>query len=1345
MVPRFGAAHLRSEFRGSEEPVRWSWWAIASGAALIAASQWLHAPSVEYLVASIIATVAALGTAFLVRGGPRWWATAASLALAIAALIAGVAQQQLTRVDTHWEDWRRDASAHSLDVLRNGIDDAVRSSKHAADQALRSSFDRTAAFSQLDDIVDHDVEQAVVVYRAGAPFAWSGITRIAPDITTDSVSVIASPFYLSLQYVERRDSGTVAVTTLLGAITPGDRLANPIANQIANETGIAAFSFEPPSDSAPSRDVLRYAIDGRRLFDVRANPLVQGEVSQRISERARARAGVAFVVALVCFIIGVWRATRHLAQRVGALAVALATTALVPLNQYSNLTRLFDPAYYFTAKGGPLTGNAGALAATSAIVLLGILAILRRRSTSMRRWQAIGMVLLVIGVGPFLLRELARGIQVPAHGVDASLWLIWEIPLFLAAVTVLLTGAAAGATLLGPRRGVSPWSAPAMATVAAVIAPVFWQAPGRWPWWYTILWVVAVGLLALSRRTRFVILSASAVAALGAATLVWGRTAKGRVDAAERDLAGLNQVDNDAAVLLQRFGASIENAAPVTRVDLLQRYVASDLAAAGNPIALAAWPTDSAPAAVFETADIPQPRPVIAGLVAQARRDRQRIVDAVAADSAIVLVMAAPSVDGGVTSVVLAPKSRLFEPAPFTSLLGLEVDPEVEPPYTLRLREGSAPSATPTSRLLWRRDGSQLHGDGIVQAGAVAKPAHVEGELRQTSALVQRGALLVILDLALVALLWLASVIADGGAARWLRARRRTWGRSYRVRLSIALFVFFIVPASAFAIWSYGNLSSDAARSRELLVNETLRAISVPLPPTISLASESNRLGTPLFLYVGGELRQASDPLYEALAPTGRFLHVPVELSVDVGDEETAAESQRIDMNTSLFGYRSFNAPGLPSVVIAAPAREDELPLGRRRRDLSILVLFTTAIGAFAALWLSGIAARQLARPIGTLREAALSIAAGNREPPLEDEPTVEFHPVFTAFRRMAADLNASRTALEEAQRRTSAVLRNVASGVVAVDPDLRVALANPRAEALLGGSLTAGTAFGDVAPAQIVDTVAQYLSSSHGDEAAFEVSLENQQLRGTLTRLSGGGAVVTLDDVTEIARAQRVLAWGEMARQVAHEIKNPLTPIRLGVQHLRRARNDKRVDFDRVLDQNVNQILAEIDRLDEIARAFSRYGAAPEERPIAGPVDVASIVREVVSLERMGEQRDLEWRELGADVPIYAMARADELKEVLLNVLENARLAHASSVTAGVEVHNGRVNIAVKDDGSGISPDVLPKIFEPHFSTRTSGSGLGLAISRRLVEGWGGEITVESAQGVGTTVTVALLRVAPS
>src|SRR5690349_9328771 len=350
-----------------------------------------------------------------------------------------------------------------------------------------------------------------------------------------------------------------------------------------------------------------------------------------------------------------------------------------------------------------------------------------------------------------------------------------------------------------------------------------------------------------------------------------------------------------------------------------------------------------------------------------------------------------------------------------------------------------------------------------------------------------------------------------------------------------------------------------------------------------------------------------------------------------------------------LVGYRSV----AQSSILAAPARADELPLARRRRDLGVLVLFATAIGGLAALWLSGIAARQLARPIRNLREAALSIGGGQRVPSLEERPTIEFQPVFSAFRRMAEDLNASRSALEDAQRRTAAVLRNVASGVIAVDDTGVVTLANPRAETLLGASLAPGARVRDVAPA-----LAGLVDPSASEDEPLDVEINGTQLQGRTTRLGRGGAVITLDDVTELARAQRVLAWGEMARQVAHEIKNPLTPIRLGVQHLKRARSDGRVDFDKVLDQNVARILAEIDRLDEIARAFSRYGSVPAERAPAESIDVCAVVRDVVGLEQMGAGDGVRWSIGGCDEPAPAMAGGDELKEVLLNLLENARHA---------------------------------------------------------------------------------------
>jgi len=208
----------------------------------------------------------------------------------------------------------------------------------------------------------------------------------------------------------------------------------------------------------------------------------------------------------------------------------------------------------------------------------------------------------------------------------------------------------------------------------------------------------------------------------------------------------------------------------------------------------------------------------------------------------------------------------------------------------------------------------------------------------------------------------------------------------------------------------------------------------------------------------------------------------------------------------------------------------------------------------------------------------------------------------------------------------------------------------------------------------------------------------------------------------------------------VAHEIKNPLTPIRLGVQHLKRARSDPRVDFDRVLDDNVTRILSEIDRLDEIARAFSRYGSAPSELPPPESIDVAAILRDVVALERMGVG-DVSWSLSGANKPIFAGARADELRDVLLNVFENARLARAKKVDVMISEQPNTVTIRIGDNGSGIDQKALPKVFEPQFSTRTTGSGLGLAISRRLLESWGGTIDIESERGSGARVVLVLQR----
>ncbi|HEX7938505.1 MAG TPA: hypothetical protein VF483_05895, partial [Gemmatimonadaceae bacterium] len=132
--------------------------------------------------------------------------------------------------------------------------------------------------------------------------------------------------------------------------------------------------------------------------------------------------------------------------------------------------------------------------------------------------------------------------------------------------------------------------------------------------------------------------------------------------------------------------------------------------------------------------------------------------------------------------------------------------------------------------------------------------------------------LIAILNLGMVALLWFSSVIADGVATRWVATRRRRWWRSYRIRLTVALFAFFMVPAIAFAVWSYRQLSLDTARARELLVGETLRSVTPAAQGTSWVDTESDRLASPLFLYRSGELAAATDSLLSDLAPIGRLL-----------------------------------------------------------------------------------------------------------------------------------------------------------------------------------------------------------------------------------------------------------------------------------------------------------------------------------------------------------------------------------------------------------------------------------------------------------------------------------------
>ncbi|MEK0431680.1 MAG: hypothetical protein RL139_1484 [Gemmatimonadota bacterium] len=1315
----------------------------AAAAFVLLAAAWLRLPT-----PMLLGVVVAFALPLTAVGAPRVhpaWRRRVALVLAAWGFVGLAATYHISvaRWDRRGTALRASTEAAGAEALVAAVTREGEALRAAARRALEVPTDQVRAFQSLVATQRPGVDRAVVVAERGVPFAWAGRLPIPLDSIDVSAGLVASPYHLVLVAAESKGNRVAVATAVLHAERPADRLAAALDAEVAETAGVERFLYGPAEDAGavPEAKVLR--VGGRPVLAVRAiAPSVEAS-RLAVAEWAVPQAALLLGFGILCLLAVAWHRGESAGVRALALATVLGALGIAPLGVLSNVSVVFDPTVYFVRLGGPFTANAAALAITSLLLLLGTWTALRAGEWPRTRLQGLLGVAVVAGFGPFLLRALARGIQVPASGASVPLWIAWEVTLFLAAAAVLLPGVVAGRAFVRGTRGVPGVIAPILAAATALAAPTLLEAPGRLPPAISAVWIVAIVALALARRGRSVVLPVAFVAACGSVTVVWASTVRDRVDLAGADVRALGVADPTVATLLQRYSGSLQRAgAARTRVEVLDGFSRSDLSASDYPVEVTTWDASARPMAELRVRRGPGVTQGVEAFVREVQASRAALLEAVPGDPGVHLVLAAPHDDGTATTVVVTPRSALVPADVFGSFLGFAPLPTPEPPYTLRAAapDPATRRQTPTeARGRWSRQGDQLHGDWSLAGPTGMRRVHATVDLRDYEAVWMRGALLVGLDLALIGGLWILIVGADGVLRRWWRRRSRDLWRSFRFRLSVALFAACTVPSALFGVWSFRRVQADDARARDLLVRETLRGVAAS-STAAELRAAAARFDTPLFLYANGLLVATSDPLLDALAPIGRLLPPEIAWQVAEGDDPTTGRVETLGRGTVRLGYRvAVDGTGIP-LVLAAPARFDERLLDRRRNDLAVFLLFALSAGALVALWASGAGARQLSRPIRALRARALAVARGVPVPDGVGRPPVEFQPVFRAFSRMTVDLAESRTALEAAQQRLEATLRHVASGVLVVDAAGVIGFANPRAEAILGVPVLPG----DAAARALGPALAAWLTAVQAGgetEAATEVDRDGRRLQARATRLTAGDrrVVITLDDVTDVIRAERVLAWGEMARQVAHEIKNPLTPMRLGMQHLRRARRDGRVDFDAVLEANTSRILTEIDRLDELARTFSRYGVVPVEEPPPVAVDVVAVARDVLELERLGAE-GITWVAAWPDGPVWAAARERELREILLNLLENARLAHARAITLAVIARaEGGAELRVVDDGDGIPAALLPRVFEPHFSTRTSGSGLGLAVSRRLVERWGGTIGAESVPGAGATLVLRL------
>jgi len=282
----------------------------------------------------------------------------------------------------------------------------------------------------------------------------------------------------------------------------------------------------------------------------------------------------------------------------------------------------------------------------------------------------------------------------------------------------------------------------------------------------------------------------------------------------------------------------------------------------------------------------------------------------------------------------------------------------------------------------------------------------------------------------------------------------------------------------------------------------------------------------------------------------------------------------------------------------------------------------------------------------------------------------------------------------------------------------------------------------------EIVALVRRLLSgrvTRHEREVAVPARGRDRHLAVTIVPLPGPsgsppGAVAVMDDLTPLMRAQKVAAWGEVARKLAHEIKNPLTPIQLSAQRVRKAYLKSAPDFERVLTECTGTIVAEVDALKNLVDEFAQFARLPAAN--LSSVSLHDVVDQALSLYD-GLFSDVRFdRRLAPDVPSLRLD-ADQMKRVLINLVDNAIEATEKKGTVVVSTEfdraQGRVRLGVADDGPGIRPEDRDKLFVPHFSTKRRGSGLGLAIVSRIVQEHQGVIRVEDNSPHGARFVVEL------
>lgn len=644
----------------------------------------------------------------------------------------------------------------------------------------------------------------------------------------------------------------------------------------------------------------------------------------------------------------------------------------------------------------------------------------------------------------------------------------------------------------------------------------------------------------------------------------------------------------------------------------------------------------------------------------------------------------------------------------------------------------------------------------------------------ETLSITTKVILLILLNVNIIALLTLMFFVAKALTRLYLERKQKVLGSRFKTKIVVIFVILTSIPSALLFLGASGLVTNYIDR----WFTPQFRK---PIDSTLSIARAIYDLERKKTLEAAHAIvSRGSLPMEYAVT---RYLELPENPSDVVKEAFDGIEGTEVisgENGDTVRAVVPVVSPGKQRGVVIVEshipkeitlnveriktAYEDYIKLEAWKQPLKLNYLiflgFFTLLVIFTALWASLRIARGISEPIRKLAEATGQVASGNLDVDIGLKRDDEIGLLIASFNHMVRELKESKESIHaayaESDRRRLCmenILENIQSGVISLDADGKVITINTAAGAILNVTPddVMGKNYGEILAAIQSDSLQQMIrgiklktlrtvekevwATIKGKRTMLRVSIMG--LRDNVSQYLG--LLVVFDDLTNVIKAQKALAWQEVARRIAHEIKNPLTPIKLSTERMLKKWEQKDEDFAQVFERSTRTIIKEVDGLRGLVDEFSRFGKMPEINK--SPTALAGIIDEAVNLYRDYKGFSITVS-LPESMPLIDMD-GEQFKRVLINLFENAFQAMKSGgrieVTVNLDADANRVFIDVADNGPGIREEDKEKLFLPYFSTKKEGTGLGLAIANRIIREHMGYLRIRDNVPGGTVFTIEM------